>query len=303
MSVIYLARQSHPERDVVVKVLKDELAAERTAQEHFKREIQITSRFQHPHAVAHVDSATSGYDRPVLVLEYLRGVDLSLLLRHHGRLSPDLAGRLLAQLCDVLQAAHAAGIVHRDLKPANLMVLEPGTPRETLKLMDFGLARFKSMLYLSAEDIRHWGLPNAAGTPEYICPEQVRGVDMDVRGDLYSVGVVLFEMLTGRQPFAGKDLDTLLAAHVETAPPRFADLGLRLDVPPAIEQVVRDCLAKTPDARPRDAADLLRRYESALEKSWGWGLRWRVRRRGKALADSRATRPRRRAASRTPSKP
>src|SRR5205823_4800196 len=201
MSTIYLARQVKPERDVVVKVLKDSLASDVKAQEHFKREIHILSRFQHPHAVAWIDSATNEPGGPVLVMEYVRGLDLGLVLQRQGRITPERAGRLLAQLCSVLQAAHAAGIVHRDLKPGNLMVLYPGTPQETLKLMDFGLARMKSMLYISAEEIVDWRLPNAAGTPEYICPEQVRGVEMDGRGDLYSVGVILFEMLTGKRPF------------------------------------------------------------------------------------------------------
>ena len=269
MSKIFLARQTNPDRDVVVKVLKDNLAAQAKAQEHFKREIYIMTRFQHPRAVAYVDSSTRERGGPVLVMEYLRGLDLGLLLQRQGKFTPERAGRLLAQLCDVLQAAHAAGIVHRDLKPGNLMVLNAGTPQESLKLMDFGLARMASLLYISAEEIVDWRLPNAAGTPEYICPEQVRGMDMDGRGDLYSVGAILFEMLTGKRPFQNDNIDALLLAHLQEPPPRFGALGLSVSILPAVEQVVHDCLAKTPNQRPRDAAELLKRYESALGKKLG----------------------------------
>lgn len=267
MSKIYLAQHGSPPQDVVVKVLKDDLAKMPKAVEHFKREIHIMARFQHPHAVAYVDSSTREASGPVLVMEYVRGIDLGQLLHRQGRFHPERAGRLLAQLCEVLQAAHTAGIVHRDLKPGNLMILYPGTPQETLKLMDFGLARMASMLYIAADEIVDWTLPNAAGTPEYICPEQVRGVDMDGRGDLYSVGVILFEMLTGRRPFQQANVDDLLQAHLDSPPPPFISVSGAGRVPEAVERVVRACLAKTPEQRPQSAAELIQRYEQAVGKS------------------------------------
>ncbi len=177
--------------------------------------------------------------------------------------TPDRVGRLLAQLCDVLQAAHDAGIVHRDIKPGNIMVLNPGTPQETIKLMDFGLAKMSSLLYISPEDLVDFNLPAAAGTPEYISPEQVRGNEMDGRGDLYSVGVILFELLAGRRPFLHTGLDDLLLAQAHEKPPTFADVGIT-DVPAAIEEVVRCCLEKFPDHRPQKALELVQFYEQAL---------------------------------------
>jgi serine/threonine-protein kinase len=128
MSKVYLARQTGPNRDVVVKVLKESLRAAPKARAHFRREIHIMSRFRRPHAVAYYDADPDDRHGPALVMEYLRGVDLHLLGRRQGRFTPERAGRLLAQLCDVLQAAHDAGVVHRDLKPGNLMILHPGTP-------------------------------------------------------------------------------------------------------------------------------------------------------------------------------
>src|SRR5439155_15697071 len=165
------------------------------------------------------------------------------LLERNKRLSPDRAGRLLGQMCSVLQATHEQGIVHRDLKPGNFMIVHPDTPHEQVKLMDFGLAKMSSMLYISPEELINLSHPTASGTPEYISPEQVRGNDVDRRSDVYSLGVVLFEMLTGHRPFEGADVQKLLQAHADQEPPSFAAVGAAGAASPAIERLVRDCLA------------------------------------------------------------
>ncbi|MFO0926091.1 MAG: serine/threonine-protein kinase [Gemmataceae bacterium] len=264
MSRIYLARQTDPAREVVVKVLKDHLLRETKTVEHFRREIYIMSRFRHPHAVEVYDSDARGPRGPVMVMEYLRGADVNAVLAREGRFTPERVGRLLAQLCEVLQAAHDQGIVHRDLKPGNLMLLNPGTPQETLKLMDFGLAKMVSMLYIAPDELVDFRLPPASGTPEYISPEMVRGTEMDGRGDLYSVGVLLFELLTGRRPFLHPTVQALMLAHADERPPTFAEAGMADRVPAEVEAVVQRCLAKTPDDRPKTASDLLREYERAI---------------------------------------
>jgi serine/threonine-protein kinase len=264
MSKLYLARQAEPARDVVVKMLKDSLRTIPKVVEHFRREIYITSRFQHPNAVACYDFSTKDPAGAVLVMEYLRGVDLNTLLLREGRFSPERTGRLLAQLCDVLQAAHEQGIVHRDIKPGNLMLLFPGTPHETLKLMDFGLAKMNSMLYISPEDLVDFNLPPASGTPEYISPEMVRGNDLDGRADLYSVGVLLYEMLSGRRPFMHGNVEKLMLAHAGDRPPSFAAIGYPGLVSPALEAVIMSCLAKYPEDRPRTAWELALAFEKAL---------------------------------------
>jgi serine/threonine protein kinase len=265
MSKIFLARQKDQPRDAVVKVLKDHLLSNTKAVEHFRREIHIISRFCHPYAVECYDAAPRKAGGPILVLEYLRGVDLGQLLHREGRLSPERTGRLLVQLCEVLQAAHEAGIVHRDLKPGNLMILNPGTPSEIVKLMDFGLARMQSLLYIGADELVNYSAPTASGTPEYIAPEAASGNDTDARGDLYSTGVLLFEMLAGRRPFVAEAQDRLLAAHMNDPPPTFADvLGPGHGIPPAVETVVRCCLEKVPGDRPASARELLGAYEQAL---------------------------------------
>ena len=266
MSRIFLARDGASGRDVVVKVLKPECLASSKPREHFRREIHIMSRFEHPNAVKYLDAAPNDPGGPVLVMEYLRGVDLGVLLHQQRRLSPERAGRLLGQLCDVLQAAHDGGIIHRDIKPGNLMIVHGGTPDETLKLMDFGLAKITAMLYIAPDELVNYAAPAASGTPEYISPEEVRGQEVDARADLYSVGVVLYEMLAGRLPFRGDDVQKLMKCHEKVTPPTFAEIGLGGLIPSAIEDVVRCCLNKQPDQRPRSAAELALRYEKALGK-------------------------------------
>jgi serine/threonine-protein kinase len=281
MSRIYLARDLQRSRDVVVKVLKPELQAQAKVREHFRREIHIMSRFEHPNVVKYLDAGTHPSAGPVLVMEYLKGVDLGELLHQHGRFTPERAGRLLAQLCDALQATHDAGVIHRDIKPGNLMIVDAGTPGETLKLMDFGLAKIKALYYIAPDELVNYVEPAASGTPEYICPEEVRGTAVDPRSDVYSVGVVLFEMLTGKLPFEGTNPQHLMRCHVDRLPPTFANLGLGNVIPDAIESVVRSCLGKHPDQRPNSAVELAVLYEKAL------GQRITQFRRGPAPATER----------------
>src|SRR5262249_16936535 len=183
-------------------------------------------------------------------------------LQTNSRLTPARAGRLLYQLCEVLQAAHGVGIVHRDLKPANLMIVDPDTPYELLKVMDFGLAKMLTPDQYAKITQTHTEF--AVGTPGYMCPEQARGDEMDGRGDLYSVGVILYELLAGRLPFAVRSTMDLLLAHVTEDPPPLTFESNDLEVPPAVEEVVRRCLAKNPEDRPRNARELAELYEAAL---------------------------------------
>jgi serine/threonine-protein kinase len=260
MGKVYLARQTDLGRQVVVKVMHDHIAADPTFRERFNRETLLMARFQHPYAVTLYDANLDDAQGPCIVMEYIKGVTLDVLLHSNRRLDPARVGRMLHQLCEVLQAAHTEGIVHRDLKPANLMVVDPDTPYELVKVMDFGLAKL-----LGPEAKAH--VTNhefAVGTPGYMCPEQAKGEEMDHRGDLYSVGVILFELLTGQLPFSGRSTMDVLLAHATEPPPSFAQLHVLGLVPPAIERVVQWCLAKEPSQRPRHARELAEAYAEAL---------------------------------------
>src|SRR5579883_1041836 len=260
MGRVYLAHQKDLGRQVVVKVMHDHVAADPKFRERFQRETLMMARFQHPYAVTLYDASLNDPQGPCIIMEYIRGVTLDTLLENnHGKLSPARAGRLLGQLCEVLQAAHSEGIIHRDLKPTNLMVVDPDTPYEIVKVMDFGLAK---LLDADVKKVTVTGADFAVGTPGYMCPEQARGEEMDHRGDLYSVGVILYEVLAGRLPFSGKSTMDVLLAHATEEPPPFAFVGAGGWVSPAVEEVVQCCLAKAPADRPRNARELAERYEA-----------------------------------------
>jgi serine/threonine-protein kinase len=263
MGRVYLARQLDDGREVVVKVLHDDLAAQPKFREGFLQEMQFLARFRHPHVVA-LHDASEDPAGLCLVMEYIPGMTLDQLRRCHRRLDADHAGRLLKQLALALHAAQALCIVHRDLKPANIMVVDPDTPDERLKVMDFGLAKLNSALYIPKERLNNpRGFYSACGTPDYISPEQVRGDEVDHRADLYSAGVILFELLTGHLPYFRPKVEQTLLAHTEARLPTFAEMGTR-DVAPEVEEVVRACLAKYPNERPQTARELVERYGKAL---------------------------------------
>jgi serine/threonine-protein kinase len=293
MSHIYRARDLKSGQDVVVKVLRDNLVSNARMREHFQREFYVLSRFQHPHCVAFHAADMNDPSGPFIVMEYIRGFDLCDLLRQRAPFTPERVGRLLVPLCKVLQALHDAGIVHRDLKPGNLKVLFPSTSCETVKLLDFGLAKIEGMFYIAPEDVADAGETTAIGTPEYICPELARGEEMDHRGDIYSLGVMLYEMLTGKRPFERTSPQALLKAHASEPPPPFAEVGATGRVPPAVGALVRRCLAKDPGERPRSAAELANRYEQALSPKHG----------GSSAAAAAPTRTARPPASPSPAEP
>ncbi len=261
------------ERLVVVKVLREQLAADPHYREAFRRESEFMARFRHPSAVELYEASMGDPQGACVVMEYVDGLPLDDLLHRHGRLPCERVGRLLGKLCAVLEAAHAQGIIHRDLKPANIMVVAADTPDERIKVLDFGLARLalgrSAGVYIPLEKFTGASDQVVVGTAEYICPEQFSGEEVGPRGDIYSVGVILYEMLTGRRPFAGNTTDDILAAHLYQTPLPFAQNGIGIRIAPAIEQVVQACLAKDPVDRPASARDLAERFEIALgQKIW-----------------------------------
>jgi tRNA A-37 threonylcarbamoyl transferase component Bud32 len=265
MGRVYLAKQTDLGRQVVVKVMHDHVAADPKFRDRFQRETLLMARFQHPYVVTLYDASLNDPEGPCIVMEFIRGITLdTLLMRNNNRVTAPRVGRLLTQLCEALQAAHQQGIIHRDLKPANLMVVDADTPYEKMKVMDFGLAKLIAGPARALNHVTNTGAEFAVGTPGYISPEQVRGDEMDHRSDLYSVGVILFELLTGRLPFTGDETMDVLLAHATEPPPSFAAAGVSGIVPPAVEAVVMTCLAKNPADRPATALELAERFEAAL---------------------------------------
>jgi serine/threonine protein kinase len=239
----------------VVKRIKPHVLQNARFRQFFDAEVSSMTRFKHPYAVRLYEASLDDPLGPCLVLEYISGVTLEDVLATFKRLPVEHAVRLLCQLCHALLAAHKAGIMHRDLKPANLMVLNFGTKDETLKVMDFGFAGFTAKPFIQLATLTGKGEMFACGTPAYVSPEMIRGDSVDSRADLYSVGVIFYEMLTGRLPFDYPDLNDLLAAHAGVAPPKFARVGVT-DVPPGVEMAAQVALSKFPNERQQTAREL-----------------------------------------------
>jgi serine/threonine-protein kinase len=263
MGKVYLGRNTEDDSQVVIKVMRPEVAAVPEARHSFQQEMRLMMRFRHPHAVNLIEASVGG-DEPCIIMEYVPGVTLDDVLEKQRRLNAVRTGRILGQLCQVLEAAHHAGIIHRDLTPSNLMIMDADTPQERIKVMDFGLARMGTGVHIAFEKLMGHLDSIGGGTPDYICPEQIRGEEVDHRGDLYSVGVMLYRMLSGRLPFESiSETQAILQAHLEKEPPRFGYIGVA-DVPWELEGVVRSCLAKDPGARPQRARELAERFEKAI---------------------------------------
>ena len=257
-----------PNDRVVVKRVHDHVVKHPKFHTLFEAEIRSMENFNHPYAVKLIEASLTDPIGPCLVLEYVPGLTLEQLLRKHRTLPLDRVGRLLGFLCHALQAAHEAGIVHRDLKPANLMVANAGSVNETLKVMDFGFAGFSAKPHIQLAELTGSGPMYAMGTPGYVSPEMIRGDTVEGRSDLYSVGVILFELITGRLPFGGRTQEKLLAAHVKEPPPRFHKIGFS-HISPGVEATVQLALSKYPNERHQCARDLAEMFGHAVgEPLW-----------------------------------
>jgi serine/threonine protein kinase len=252
-----------PSTPVVVKRIHDHIVQHAKFRQLFEAEIKSMGKFSHPYALQFIEASIDDPIGPCLVMEYVPGITLEQLLTRTRRLDVERTGRLLAYIGHALEAAHTAGIVHRDLKPANLMVLNAGTPKESLKIMDFGFAGFDTKPHIQLAELTGHGPIYAMGTPGYVSPEMIRGDRVDGRSDIYSVGVILYELLTGRLPFNFDSQEKLLEAHIRNAPPRFEKVGAK-HISAAIEGVVGLALAKYPNERPQSAGELVRLYGKAL---------------------------------------
>jgi dipeptidyl aminopeptidase/acylaminoacyl peptidase len=274
MGEVYRARDTRLDRTVAIKVIAGPLAADPTLRQRFEREARAVAALAHPHICALYDVGREG-DVEYLVMELCEGETLADRLaraggssatarRAPGALPLTTALEVAGQIAAALDAAHRRGIVHRDLKPRNVMLTRTG-----VKLLDFGLARSDGDGDAEADP----ALPAPAGADQstapsltapgaqmgtlpYMAPEQLEGKPADARADVYAMGTVMYEMLTGRRPFDGQGRATVIAAILEEEPPPMSSLASHL--PPALERLVRDCLAKDPADRWQSAGDVAR---------------------------------------------
>ncbi|MQY12743.1 Serine/threonine-protein kinase PknD [Streptomyces sp. RB5] len=254
MASVHLAHDTYLDRDVAVKTLHSELGREDSFRERFRREAQAVARLSHPNVVSVFDTGeergADGSVMPYIVMEYVEGEPLRDVLdadiARYGAMPADKALRITADVLAALDASHEMGLVHRDIKPGNVMIDKRGQ----VKVMDFGIAR---AVQSGVTSMTQTGM--VVGTPQYLSPEQALGRGVDARSDLYSVGIMLFELLTGRLPF---DADSPLAiayAHVQETPPNAS--AFNQAVPPVVDALVMRALAKNPNERFASAQDML----------------------------------------------
>lgn len=249
MGVVY--RAAHPliGKQVAIKVLRSEVVHQQQV-ERLLVEARAVNAIRHPGIIDIFGFGQLPDGRPYIIMELLQGQSLASVLQQRSRLSPNIAVWILDQLLSALGAAHAAGVVHRDLKPGNVFLADARDGSRVVKLVDFGVAK------LVREQVGPATVTGAIlGTPEYMAPEQIRGNTISAATDLYAVGVMAFQMLTGERPFKGDQLQVLFA-HVEQPPPRPSSLAP--GIPSELDAIVLRLLAKHPAERP-ESADAVRR--------------------------------------------
>lgn len=253
MAVVYRARDKMLERPVAIKVLRQDFSEDDNFRERFRQEARAAANLSHPNIVTVHDF---GFDagRLFIVMEYVPGTDLKTMIKQRGRFSVDETINLIAQACEGIGYAHRAGLVHCDVKPHNMLV----TPDSRLKVTDFGIARALASIHPDEQSEVVWG------SPQYFSPEQAAGQAPSPASDVYSLGVIIYEMLTGQLPFSNNDADELARMHREArpTPPR----RYNSQIPHPLEQIILKVLSKEPSQRYRSADQLGRVLRNILQR-------------------------------------
>lgn len=254
MSVVYRAHDRMLERDVAIKILRETYSSDPAFRERFRQEAKAAANLSHPNIVTiHDFGLDSG--RLFIVMEYVPGEHLKSLLKKRGRFSIEETLSLIVQACAGIGYAHRAGLVHCDIKPHNMLI----TPDMRLKVADFGIARALASIQPEEKSDVVWG------SPQYFSPEQAGGAAPSPASDVYSLGVVMYEMLTGQLPFTATSAETLARLHRELPPPTPSQINPA--IPPALEQILIKVLSKEPAARYRTADQLGRVLVSFSQQS------------------------------------
>ncbi|MFP4600681.1 MAG: serine/threonine protein kinase [Persicimonas sp.] len=249
MGAVYLARQNAIDQNVALKVLHARAAESNEIVQRFHREAKVISMLSHPNIVRVFIFGRTEDDLLYLVMEYVQGRELRHSLDQHGTLDELLAIKIMKQTCSALAEAHDLGIIHRDLKPDNILLTKFRGEQNFVKILDFGIAKLNEPEGGQPQQkLTQAGI--VYGTPEYLSPEQAQAIDLDHRTDIYSLGCILYELMTGRVPFTDKNPVQILTKHVFEDPPKPSKVG---PVAPTMEALIMKAIAKDPDDRFDDA--------------------------------------------------
>ncbi len=261
MGSVYKAKHKFLKTLHAVKIISPEVVKDdATLLIRFRQEAILAASIHHPNVVAVTDFGVTNEETPFLVMEYIEGISLDDFLRKEKRLSPVTAFEILAPIALGVGEAHSRGITHRDLKPLNVMLRNGYPLSQAVKVLDFGLAKIKSTE--SFASLVQAKTTNLLGSPHYMPPEQWANEGVDTRSDIYSMGIILFQMLTGEVPFKGDSIPTIMYQHLQAPTPSFASLGVSAS--PQIEPIVQKALAKDQDQRYATVEEFLSEFEKAL---------------------------------------
>ena len=265
MGAVYRARQEAMGRDVALKLVRQDRAHDPETKGRFEREARAISALVSPHTVTAFDFGEAEDGSWFLAMEMLEGETVGDRLRRVGRFDWFDALRFTRDALQSLAEAHEKGIIHRDLKPDNLFLsrLPGGMAQEVCKVLDFGIAKWSRGEDASKIDQLETQAGTVFGTPRYMSPEQAQGSPLDARSDLYSLGVLLYQMLSGRAPFVDDDAVVVMARHIKDPPPRFETMTPEVRVPESIEALLWRVLAKSPAERPATAEQMIAEIDAA----------------------------------------
>jgi len=252
MGKVYRGRNLRTEHSIAIKTLMPELVHDDSLVRRFEVEAKAASNLSHPNTIRVYDHGNEG-KLLWMVMELLDGISLERALNIERAIEPRRLIGLMRQVCASLAEAHGKGLVHRDLKPDNIFLNRAGGEADFVKVLDFGVAKLKDPKF-GSEKLTQAGM--IFGTPRYMSPEQARAKELDERSDIYALGVIMFECLTGKAPFEAADPIGVLVKHCNEPVPTFASVNPSLAIDPGFEEIVRRCLAKKPEQRPATVKDL-----------------------------------------------